>query len=104
MSVEKVTTTLYCVRCGKETLQEIFYVGNELEKIKCLECGLEVSFSKERLLLDYSVDLVKRIITKPQRISDEAFKDLSKFLKTIPMRIITKPGRMIGEIKRLLDD
>jgi hypothetical protein len=104
MPIEKINATLYCIHCEKDTLHEIVYIGNELEKVKCLECGLETSFSKEQLLLDYSRDLVKRLITKPKRMSDEAFSDLSKFLRTIPTRIVTKPKRMINEIRRLLDD
>ncbi len=104
MGLTKIKVSLYCIHCEKETLHELFYIGEELEKIKCLECGTEIAFDKKKMLLEYSEDLVKRIITKPKRISKEAFSNLSEFLKTIPIRVITKPKRIANEVKELLDD
>jgi len=103
VSVEKIKTMLYCIHCEKDTLHELTYVANRLEKTKCLECGMEIKFDKEQLLMVYSKDLVKRLLTKPKRITDEAFSDLSGFLQSFPIRIVTKPSRMIKEVKNLLD-
>ncbi len=104
MGVVKEKTMLYCIHCEKETLHELTYIGDELQKIKCLACGMEIFFDKKKLLLVYSEDLVKRILTKPARMSKEAFSDLSDFLKTFPLRIATKPGRMIKEFKDLFKE
>ncbi len=104
MGITKERATLYCIHCEKETLHELTYVGDELQKIKCLTCGMEMFFDKKKLLLVYSEDLVKRILTKPGRISKEAFGDLSEFLKTFPLRILTKPGRMVKEMKELFKE
>ena len=104
MGITRIQTDLYCIHCEKETPHELIYIGDELEKTKCLECGMEISFDKKKMLIEYSEDLVKRILTKPKRISKEAFSNLSEFLKTIPLRVITKPKRIAHEIKNLLDD
>lgn len=104
MSIEKVKTTLYCIHCEKDTLHELTYVANRIEKVKCLECGMEIKLDKKQLLLTYSEDLIERILTKPKRITKEAFSDLSGFLKSLPIRVITKPGRMLKEFKDILDD
>ncbi len=104
MGVTKERTVLYCIHCQKETLHTLTYVGGELQKIKCTECGMEISFDKKQMLLVYSEDLVKRILTKPKRMSKEAFSDLSSFLKSLPLRIATKPARIVREVKDLLDD
>jgi len=103
MSIKKIKTTLYCIHCEKDTLHELTYIADELEKAKCLECGMEIKFNKEQLLMVYSKDLVKRLLTKPKRVADEAFSDLSDFLRSFPVRVITKPRRMIKEVKDLLD-
>ncbi|MCD6427423.1 MAG: hypothetical protein J7L03_04955 [Caldisericaceae bacterium] len=102
MGITKEKAILYCIHCGKETPHELVYIGNELQKIKCLTCGMEIFFDKKKLLLTYSEDLVKRILTKPSRISKEALGDLSDFLETFPLRVITKPKRMVDEIKDIL--
>lgn len=104
MSVVKVKATLYCIHCEKETMHELTYIGDELEKTKCMECGMTISFDKKKMLLEYSEDMVKRILTKPKRVSKEAFSNLSEFLKAIPLRVITKPKRVAKEIKDLLDE
>jgi len=83
-------------------VKKIHYM--RLEKAKCLECEMEIKFNKEQLLMVYSKDLVKRILTKPKRVADGAFSDLSDFLRSFPVRrVITKPKRMIKEVEDLLD-
>jgi hypothetical protein len=72
----------------------LYVFSGKLTKIECLECELTLKFDEEALLLIYSKDLVGRILTKPKRIVGEAFTDLSKFLRTMPLRIITKPKRI----------
>jgi len=104
MTVEKVETELFCIHCGRETEHEFIYISGKLTKIECLECGLTLKFDQEVLLLIYSKDLIKGIFTKLQRIADEAFADLSKFLRAIPVRIITKPKRVVDEVRKIIDD
>jgi len=37
------------------------------------------------------------------RVANEAFSDLSDFLRSFPVRVVTKPRRMMKEVKDLLD-
>jgi len=102
MEIEIVKIELFCIHCNsnKETEHELTYISGKLIKAECLECGLILKFDEEALLLIYSKDLVGRILTKPKRIVDEAFADLSKLLRTMPLRIITKPKRIIDEVEK----
>jgi len=72
--------------------------------IQCEECGLEVSFDHVKLFALYGEDLVKRVLTKPLRLSEEYEKDLFAFVSSIPFRIITKPYRLLKELESLQDD
>ena len=45
--------------------------------------------------------LYERLVSKPGRMSEEARKDLSKFLASLPMRIISKPIRFSNEYSQL---
>ncbi|MEM3573789.1 MAG: bh protein [Nitrososphaeria archaeon] len=104
MGIDKVKVELFCINCDKETLHEIVYISNKLAKTKCLNCGLTLKFDEQELILIYTEDFVKRILTKPSRMLKEAYADLSSFLKSLPIRIITKPKRVIDEIKEIADD
>jgi hypothetical protein len=104
MAIEKIKTGLFCVHCGEATPHELTYISDKLVKTKCLKCGLALKFDEQELLLVYSEDFVKRIITKPGRVLEESFNDLSSFLKSLPIRIITKPKRIIKEIKDIMDN
>lgn len=77
------------------------YRGGFISSIICKECNLEVGFDQPKLLSCYGEDLVKRVLTKPRRITDEYQKDLIHFVSNIPFRIITKPYRIMKELESL---
>lgn len=104
MDKEEITTVLRCLSCQRETEHRLIYQGDIVKSIVCQECGLEISFDKDRLLALYGEDLVKRVLTKPYRITEEYREDLVKFFSSIPFRIITKPYRMLKEIDSLRDE
>lgn len=97
-------TSLTCLRCQKDTLHGVFYQGDVIRTIRCQECGLEVSFDQTKLLALYGEDLLKRVLTKPRRLTEEYQKDLFAFFSSIPFRIVTKPYRMLKEFGSLQDD
>ena len=41
---------------------------------------------------------MKRILTKPYRMTEELEKDITKFIISLPIRIITKPYRIAKEV------
>lgn len=104
MEREEITTVLCCLRCQKETEHRVVYQGGLVKAIQCNECGLEVGFDPSKLLALYGEDLVRRVLTKPRRITEEYKRDLFSFVSSIPFRIATKPYRMFREIESLKDD
>ena len=93
----KIRTALFCLHCDKETLHTITYSGKYLHRIKCEECGTEISLDRRRILETYATDTVDRILTKPHRMTEEMRKDLTAFITSLPIRIMTKPIRMAKE-------
>ncbi|MEN3185460.1 MAG: bh protein [Atribacterota bacterium] len=104
MEKEKMKTSLTCLRCQKDTLHSVVYQGEVIRIIRCEECGLEVSFDQKKLLTLYGEDLLKRVLTKPRRLTEEYEKDLFSFFSSIPFRIVTKPYRILKELESLQDD
>ena len=95
---EELKTILHCVRCQKDCEHIVNYRRGMIYSIVCKECAMEIGFDQNKLLACYGEDLVKRVITKPRRITEEYEKDLIRFVSNIPFRIMTKPYRIIKEI------
>lgn len=89
---------LYCLHCNRDTSHIVTYVGKTLRSIKCTECGSELEIRREKLIENYAVDFIERILTKPYRMNRELEKDLTKFILSLPIRIITKPYRIAKEV------
>ena len=76
--------------------------GKTLKSIKCAECGSEIEIRREKLIGNYAVDFIERILTKPYRMTRELEKDLTKFILSLPIRIITKPYRIAKEVGEMI--
>jgi len=103
MNITKMKADLYCVNCRKNTLHEVVYLGENIERITCLECEAYLEIDEKLALSTYAMDILKRVSSKPERMSNEIREDLSKFLCSIPFRVVTKPYRMIKEFKEIKD-
>ncbi|HIE43678.1 MAG TPA: bh protein [Candidatus Omnitrophica bacterium] len=91
-------TNLFCLHCEKETPHEIAYAGNYLRKIKCTICHTEIKIDRDRILKFYTSEVLRRLFTKPERITEELRKDISSLLISLPFRIVSKPYRVAKEI------
>ena len=103
MNITKMQVDLYCVNCNRDTLHEVTYMGETIERIICMECKIALEIDDKLVLSSYAADIFNRISSKPERISKEMKNDLSKFLCSIPIRVVTKPYRMIKEFKSIKD-
>lgn len=99
MKVEKMEAILHCVNCEEETLHEVIYVGENIDKITCTNCKSYVEIDEKIMMTAIGAELVSRVTSKPKRMTNEIKEDLVKFMKSMPKRIITKPYRIIQEIK-----
>ncbi|HHY03842.1 MAG TPA: bh protein [Thermoanaerobacterales bacterium] len=93
---------LFCLHCNKDTPHTVTYVGNTLESIKCIECGNEIQIKKEKLLENYAIDFIERILTKPHRMTEELEHDIKKFILSLPIRVVTKPYRIAREVEQIV--
>ncbi|MCS7241803.1 MAG: bh protein [Candidatus Caldatribacterium sp.] len=101
---EEIVTSFLCLACQRETRHRILYQAGIVKSIVCEECGLGISLDRAKLVALYGEQLVERILTKPQRLTEEYRRDLVEFFSTIPFRIITKPYRMLKEFESLCGD
>ena len=99
--MKKLETTLTCVSCGKDTVHEITYAGEYLKSVQCKECGYKVEINQDQLMEEYKEDFVKRILTKPKRMTKELEEDYKTFFAKLPRRLLTKPKRIAKEVKEL---
>ena len=98
----KMKAELFCLHCNKDTPHQVTYVSNSLKSIRCLECCSEIEIKRDKLLENYAVDFIDRILTKPYRMTRELEQDLTKFILSLPIRIITKPYRIAKEVGHII--
>lgn len=90
---------LYCVNCDRETLHEVEYRNDQIHKVTCSECGMSLQMDQHYINRHYKEEFVKRVMSKPVRMTQEMQEDLNSFLKSLPFRVITKPYRIYKEIE-----
>ena len=100
----RIETKLFCLHCEKETPHIITYSGNFLSRVLCERCGTEVKLDRKRILETYTAELIEDILTKPRRLTEEMRRDLTAFLTSLPLRIITKPYRVIKDILEVVKE
>ncbi len=115
MSKTTVSVELFCIQCNNFTEHVVTYREERMESIECQQCGRETVIWYDKLTPPstegtkqhvyhhhlhklYSQEFLNRIMTKPKRMEEELINDLSVFLVTLPLRIITKPVRLLKEV------
>lgn len=93
---------LFCLHCNKDTPHIVTYAGNVLKSIKCKQCGNEIEIRRDKLIENYAVDFIERILTKPYRMTRELEEDITKFIISLPIRVITKPYRLVKEVENII--
>jgi hypothetical protein len=104
LSSEVIKTNLFCLHCEKETPHSITYAGDYVRKIRCNICNTEIHIDREKILKFYTSKVLKRLFTKPERLTEELRKDMSSLLVSLPFRIASKPYRVAKEILDIIKD
>ncbi|MCD5398032.1 bh protein [candidate division NPL-UPA2 bacterium] len=99
-----IKTELFCLHCNQECLHIITYLGTYLKEVRCQECGTHIEMDRKRILETYTAEVIDRILTKPHRLTEEVRSNLSNFIKSSPIRIITKPLRVAKEIMEVIKE
>ncbi len=100
----RIDTELFCLHCDRETSHTIVYMQKYIHRIVCNECGTEIAIDRKKIIETYTSDVIDRVLTKPRRITEEMRKDLTVFITSLPIRIITKPIKMAKEIMDVVKD
>ncbi|MDO9493356.1 bh protein [Acetobacterium sp.] len=99
MPKNRIEADLFCVICEKDTPHEIEYKNEQISQITCKECSIQIQINQEFVNNHFKEDFVKRVLSKPTRMTAEMEADLSIFLKSLPSRVISKPYRVYKEYK-----
>lgn len=100
MLINNEETTLFCIYCQSETPHTVSYVNQTISAISCEACGNQMSIDVDAMQ-EFHQYIYERFSTKASRMSEEARQDLNTFLKSLPMRIISKPVRFSSEYNQL---
>ena len=98
---------LECRNCLMETPHEVRYVAGILHRLDCTVCGQRWDVGHDRLREWYLRALPRRIFTKPGRLAREARLNPRAFAASFPLRVLSKPARVAeeaGTVAGVLDD
>ncbi|MBE0478400.1 hypothetical protein IBX65_04685 [Candidatus Aerophobetes bacterium] len=100
--MKDIQTSLICSHCLKEAPVKITYLGNSMVKVTCKSCGYTIKISPTPSSCISSVKWEHRLLTKPIRLALEMKTDSLHFISTFPLRVITKPLRIVRELEKAL--
>ncbi|RAS86396.1 bh protein [Priestia endophytica] len=97
MKSSKMEANLYCITCDEETPHLITYINHKIESVQCEDCkrGMKIRVD---IMKEFYKEVYSRISTKPSRITKEYKEDLSGFLYKVPIRMISKPYRIMNDL------
>lgn len=91
---------LYCKYCRDDVLHVITYLNVSISSIECKNCGRQMN-SNINISHELRNELVERISRKPSKMKEEFQVDMIKFILSLPLRLVSKPIRIIKETKSL---
>jgi hypothetical protein len=94
MKSSEMEANLYCTHCKDETPHVIMYINGKIKGVECEECQRSVGVRVD-VMKEFYKEVYERISTKPSRITHEYKEDLSRFLSSLPTRVISKPYRLM---------
>ncbi|TLS38720.1 bh protein [Pseudalkalibacillus caeni] len=98
MKKNEMDFDLFCLHCKEEVDHHFTYINDEISKVQCTQCGHVLEF-KVDLMKEFSRELYEKIARKPHRLTEEYKEDFSKFLFSMPIRIVKKPYAVYKYIK-----
>lgn len=102
VEIKEMEVALFCIHCNDEQDHVITYINNHISRIECKNCGHSVEIKVDLLKEPYK-EVYEKIVHKPAEITEEYRKDLSRFLLSLPIRIIRKPYRIYRYIRQTRD-
>lgn len=90
---------LRCTACEQESEHVVVYAGRFVSEIRCTTCGARTRLDVSE---EYLPDLRQRISSKPSRLLRRWRRDPRALAITLPGRTVSKPLRMLEEMRIVL--
>ncbi|MCY9002482.1 bh protein [Peribacillus frigoritolerans] len=99
MKSSEMEANLFCISCNDETPHLILYINNKIESVECEDCQRGMVLNRD-IMKEFYNEVYERISSKPSRITTEYKEDLSGFLYKLPIRIVSKPYRIMRDLNQ----
>ena len=93
---------LVCDSCRQRTVHELRYAGRLLASSRCTSCGYRMRHEEQDLRAAYVQDLEQRLLSKPGRMVRRAIRHPVRFAASLPGAVLTKPAKMLAELRTIL--
>jgi hypothetical protein len=93
---------LVCRSCHQVAVHELTYAGRILASSRCTACGHLVRHEEHDLRTAYVHDLEQRLLSKPGRMVRRAMRHPMRFAASLPGAVLSKPAKMLAELRTIL--
>jgi len=100
--LQQMETTLECTSCGRETLQQVLYLGQRIAEVRCVECGRCIGMDREDVVRSFIGEIVTHVLRLAQDVTEGLKRDPGKAVVTLPRQVARLPVRLAYDAVRLL--
>jgi hypothetical protein len=93
---------LVCRNCNQLSVHELTYAGRLLASSRCTACGHVMRHEEHDLRAAYRHDLEQRLRSKPGRMVRRAVRHPMRFAASLPGAVLTKPAKMLAELRPIM--
>jgi transcription elongation factor Elf1 len=100
--LQQLDTTLRCEACGRETQNQILYLGLRIAEVRCVECGRCMGMDREGVIRAFIGEIVIHMLRLPREVTREFKRDPGKAVATLPRQMAKLPRALAQDAIRLL--
>ena len=102
MKDEEAKIVLFCINCNKESPHTVNYIGSYIRSVTCNNCSRSIEIDRRHLRTVFAEDFINRILTKPNRMTEDMKKAIVTLMPFFPKRLIREPIKVLKEIYEVL--
>ena len=100
--LQRIETTLECTSCGRETVQQVLYLGQRIAEVRCVECGRCVGMDRDDVVRSLIGEIVIHVLHLAQDVTKGLRQDPGKAVVTFPQQMARLPVMLAHDAVRLL--
>jgi len=100
--LQQMETTLLCTSCGRDTVQQVLYLGQRVAEVRCAECGRCVGMDRDDVVRSFIGEIVIHVLRLAHDVTTGLKRDPGRVVVTLPRKVARLPVALAHDAVRLL--